>query len=255
MSKGNDKGKGKGKKLLAFNAALCLANVLLFSKAFIGLDLSGGNAFGTAFGIMAIVMSIVLFVLVNHRIIFPPPPQPPPTIDDMSIDDLDVCARALEYYIDNNSDFFSAYLRTTIGQIKRMGKRKATIRGILLERFSETELSFAKFQGAVDGVESIMLRNTRNLLKRINAFDEEEYEDTLKTDSAAGRLNDTRRAILREYTSFVSQVVEDNEEILLRLDRLILEVSKLSDIHGGDVDTLPAMREIDELISDTKWYK
>ena len=242
-------------KMVAFNVALSLANVMLFSRAFLGIDFSAQNALETALGAMAIVMSVSLFGYVNYRLLLPPPKPALPLLTDDRLSTLDGCADALALYVKNNVDTFAADLKTAIRQIERMKKKKQTIHDILLERFSDTEMSYAKFEGAVAGVENIMLLNTKSLLHRVMAFDEEEYEDALGSGAGGGRLAEKRRAILREYTSFVSRSVEDNEEILLRLDELILEVSKLGDLHDGAVDNLPAMREIDALIGDTKWYK
>ena len=273
-------------KLVAFNAGLCLAYILLFSRAFLGISFSAQNALATAFGAMAIVTGVGLFGFVNYRLLIAPPPPGRPAalppaqalslLTGERLSTLDGCAEALSLYIEGNVDTFAADLRTAIKQIERMKRKKDTIRGILLERFSDTEMSFAKFEGAIAGVENIMLRNVQALLHRVTAFDEEEYEDALRAGAGSaagasgaggagsaagaggaggGRLAEARQAIMREYTSFVSRSVEDNEEILLRLDKLILEVSKLGDLHEGVVEDLPAMRDIDALIGDTKWYK
>ena len=46
-----------------------------------------------------------------------------------------------------------------------------------------------------------------------------------------------------------------NEDILLKLDGLILEISKLDDIDSGTLEELPAIQEINSLIEHTKYYK
>ena len=242
-------------KLAVFNLGLCLVNILLFSNAFLRLDISGKNAITTALGIMVIVMSVILFGYVNYRLLNPPPTPPLPPLTSAQLSTLDDCAGALERYIERPADTFDADLRTVVDQITRLKKKKRTIRDMLLERFSDTELSYGKFDAAVSGVENIMLLNVRSLLHRVNAFDEDEYERALRKGMENSRLAETRRAILREYTSYVSRAADDNEEILLRLDKLILEITKLGDISDGVVEDLPAMREIDALIGDTKWYK
>ena len=242
-------------KLAVFNLGLWLAYILLFSRAFFGLTLSAQNPLSTAFGVMSIVMGVVLFGYVNRRLLLPPPKPAPPLLTDDSLSTLDACAQALSQYIKGNPETFAADLRAAIGQIERMKKKKQTIRAILLDRFTDTEMSYKKFEGAVDSVENIMLLNVKALLRRVSAFDEGEYEDALKRGGASAKLAESRRAILGEYTSFVSRSVEDNEEILIRLDKLILEMAKLGDLHGGAVEDMPAMREIDALIGDTKWYK
>ena len=247
--------KNKIIKMLLFNAGLCLANILLFSKAFLHIDILGGSAIAAATGVMAIVMSVALFGYVNYRLLVPPTKPPHLPLAQARLVSLDGCSEALAEYIKSNVDTFAAALKTVIGQISRMKKKRQTIKNILLERFSDTEMSYGKFEAAISEVEHIMLLNVKSLLNRVWAFDEEEYENALRGKDSNSRLTETRRAILNDYTSFVSRSVDDNEEILLRLDKLILEISKLNDLHGGAIDELPAMREIDALIGDTKWYK
>ncbi|MCL2747279.1 MAG: hypothetical protein FWE59_01305 [Oscillospiraceae bacterium] len=242
-------------KLILFNAGLCLANILLFSNAFWHLDITGANPLSTSFGIMSIVMSAVLFFFVNYKLLLPPPPPPPPALDARRIETLADCAEALDRFAFGNPSIFTDALQTAARQIKRMEKKKATVHSILLERFTDTEMSYVKFESTVCGLEGVMQRNITSLLKRINAFDENEYEDIARINESHSRLHEARRSILRDYSSFVTRCVEDNEEILLRLDKLILEISKLSDIHDGDIESMPAMQEIDALINDTKWYK
>ena len=42
---------------------------------------------------------------------------------------------------------------------------------------------------------------------------------------------------------------------MIRLDRLLLEIGKLSGLGDAEIGDMRAMREIDALISDAKWYR
>lgn len=61
--------------------------------------------------------------------------------------------------------------------------------------------------------------------------------------------------IYNEYISFVKNATEENEQILLKLDKLLLELSKFNSLEIGEVDNMNAMKEIDELTAQTKYYK
>ena len=64
-----------------------------------------------------------------------------------------------------------------------------------------------------------------------------------------------KREIYREYISFIRSSIEDNEEILLKLDRLILEVSRFNSLEEGELEDMSAMKEIDNLIDKTNLYR
>ena len=53
--------KDKIVKVAALNAGLAIGNTVLFSPGLIGLQIGGVSALGTAFGVTAIFMSVLLF--------------------------------------------------------------------------------------------------------------------------------------------------------------------------------------------------
>jgi hypothetical protein len=133
-----------------------------------------------------------------------------------------------------------------------MKKKQQTITDILGQKFSPAEMSFVKFKEAASGTETIMRLGVRNILNRLNAFDEEEYDKALRQDSS-GKAAQQRKTLFEEYAFFINQTMENNDDILIKLDRLILELTKLSD--SADLNEIDALQEIDKLINDAKWYK
>jgi hypothetical protein len=61
--------------------------------------------------------------------------------------------------------------------------------------------------------------------------------------------------VYSEYITFVKAATEDNEQILLKLDKLLLEISDLNCIEGGQLEQMAGMIEIDNLIKQAKNYK
>ena len=41
----------------------------------------------------------------------------------------------------------------------------------------------------------------------------------------------------------------------MKLDKLLLEISRLDSLEPGDIDDMPCMQEIDALIKQTQYYK
>ncbi|MNI99672.1 hypothetical protein D3C73_1588090 [compost metagenome] len=64
-----------------------------------------------------------------------------------------------------------------------------------------------------------------------------------------------RRTVYSEYLTFIKSSLATNEEIMLKLDKLLLEISRLDSFEPGDIENMPCMQEIDSLIKQTKLYK
>lgn len=249
-------------KMLLLNLSLSFGNIFVFAKPFLHLDITSGNALATALGVMIIVMTIIIFVYGNYRILFHEPPKPKKIIltdDSFTLND---CSREVNDYIKNNVQTYAQSLKIVLSQISRLEKKEASLKSTLQERFDVNEISYHKFTQAIDSVEAVMAQNIRSLLARINAFDEEEYERLL-AERTASKVKSERQdkiiaswqAIYQEYMDYVEKAVEKNEEMLIRLDKLMLEITKLSDINTTSIDEMPAMQEIDALINNTKFYK
>ena len=60
--------------------------------------------------------------------------------------------------------------------------------------------------------------------------------------------------VKNEYINFVKNATKSNEDILLKLDKMILEISRYNSIEDGDITKFPAIIEMDELIKNAKLY-
>ena len=241
-------------KLAILNTVLILTNVIIFSRAFLGLELFGFSALSTAFGIMWIFLSIAVFLYGNYKIINAVTPPPPPArIAESRFETLESCSVLLTEYISRGDKIFDAILLKVKEQLNRMMKKERVITDILLQKFQANELSYMKFQDSINSIRKILCLNTRSILNRLYAFDVNEYEKSIESHHPNDRYSEARRALLNEYRDFLNETADYNEDILLKMDRLILEISKLND--PEKLNDLDALQEIDALISNTKWYK
>lgn len=244
--------KDKIMKLVGLNTGIVAVDTILFSPGLIGLALGGSSIFATAFGTTAILMSIVVFFYGNYNLIN----EEEQIIQTRDIRTEEDCIYALE--ICNSKKTFREDVTIILEQIERFQKKKETIKDILLQKFSSTEMSYSKFEGTILDVENIFFINVKSIINKLNAFDEEEYlrlSDDRVTKKISRELLDNKMNIYREYINFVKNAIDDNEEIILKLDKLLLEISKFNSLEDGEIEEMSAMVEIDELIDKAKYYK
>jgi len=240
------------KKLLGLNLGIAAANIITFSPAFIGLTLFGVSEFQTALGITVIFLSGAGLTYGNYRLLSLPETLPPKnkilTVDDY-VEALNV-HRGLKT--------FGKTVEILLDQIGRLQKKNKTIREILLQIFCASEMSYQKFDVVITEVEKIFFMNIRIILNKLNAFDEKDYEIVRKNHESGAfsqQFMEDKFKVYYEYIAFVNAAVEDNEQILLKLDKLLLEISGLSSPESGQLEQMPGMIEIDNLIKNAKYYK
>jgi hypothetical protein len=204
-----------------------------------------------AFGITEIFMSVVVFIYGNSSILF----KKEILLRQTDIKALDDCIISINQNMDKRT--FTDSLETILEQINRFKKKKYAIQDILLQKFSETEMSYINFKNVLDEVEKVIYLNIKSILNRISAFDDQEYAQIRKGDKRKhkSRYTDSKLAIYNEYIEFVGQGMEMNEQIILKLDKLLLEISKFNSFDDDEIENMDAMQEIDELINNVKWYR
>ncbi|MDD1749865.1 MAG: hypothetical protein LUO89_08315 [Methanothrix sp.] len=239
-------------KLLGLNLGIAAANIIIFSPAFIGLTLIGASAFETALGSTVIFLSGVGLTYGNYRLLSGQE-NLTQTNKIMTLTDY---VEALNVH--RGLKTFEKTVDILLDQIGRLQKKNKTIRDILLQIFCASEMSYQKFDFVIAEVEKIFFMNIRSILNKLNAFDEEDYEIVRKNHDAGAfsqQFMEDKFKVYYEYIAFVNAATEDNEQILLKLDKLLLEISGLNSIESGQLEQMPGMVEIDNLIKQAKYYK
>jgi len=237
-------------KLLGLNLGIALADVILFSRAFFGLAFSLASPLSFSLAVTAAVMSGIVFVYGNTKILKAPERAIIPGLPETaSLEDW--LPRLKE--APGRGTAFRPMLEKASEQIRRFIKMRGKITELLLHRFSPGEMSYSRFDSAVTGLSQLMARNARRLLSRVAAFDDAEYKRLL----SAGPLTGTpaqRMALYTESLQSAGMITEGNDEVLLRLDMLLAELSKLGDDDADGRGASHAMEEIDALIKNAKLY-
>ncbi|BBI31307.1 hypothetical protein [Cohnella abietis] len=237
-------------KLFGIIVGVAVLNILVLSPGFIGVEI-GGSALMTATGVTLLFASAVVLIYGSYTLLF----KQPVALPVKQI-------QTHEDYIEALSKFkrvkaLEGNISLGLEQLDRMKKKKETLLNVLNERFDTTELSYKKFASVTYEVEKLFYLNVRSILNRLSIFDESEYESVMsrKPTLFSPELLQEKRKVYSEYLSFLSSSVGSNEEILLKLDKLLLEISRLDSFEPGDIENMPCIQEIDSLIKQTKYYK
>jgi hypothetical protein len=236
----------KALKILAFDIGVGALFALLLAEPFLGRFLGSGLysiiAGGTLF------VASVAFVYVNGK-----------AVKSLAGggsrgDPVQRCISETYDYISSNIHTFRPDLMDMVEQLEKLRKKKASIRTILLQRFQPTELAFAKFSSAADRAESFMVQTARTVLAKVKGFDEEEYEDAMNNPNTSREEFKTRKNFYDTVLGEVSDLVEQGNAVLLALDKLQAAVSDIQTIGNQHPDSDSAVREIDRLAQDVKFY-
>lgn len=238
-------------QLILINLLIIIANVSVFSKAFLGFSLLFGSALSMSVAWFTLLGSISSFVYFNRKILLPKNTY---SIISQKINSLDDCVEVFEKAIDNGDTFDNDILKN-LSQIKRFKRKMNTIKEILQQKFSVEEITYQKFDNTLNELEEILYMNMKSILNRIAAFDIEEYENLQKRDFPPNEVSEEKMDIYRDYILFVRNATKTNEDILLKLDKIILELSRNNALEGEQIRELPAITEMDELIKNVKLYK
>lgn len=238
-------------QLISTNSLIAATNIAVFSKAFLGFSLFTGSALTMSTAWFTVLASAFSFTYFNKKILAPSSTY---SIIANKVGSLDDCVIFFEQAI-QNGDVFDRDIIKNIDQLKRFKRKRNIIRNVLLQKFSQEELSYKKFDSVLNDVENIMYLNMQSILNKIAAFDVEEYENLQKKGFPKEEVSEEKMNIYNEYIDFVKKATTMNEEILLKLDKILFEVSKYNSLEDGEVKELPAIIEMDELIKNAKLYK
>ena len=237
-------------KILVLNIGIGVVDTIIFSPGLLGIKIIGASAFETAFGATVVLMSIIIFVFGNYKLLI----EKEKIIKASEIKTADDCIEALEQ--NYGKIIFEKDITAILEQIEMFQKKRETIKEVLLQKFDSTEMSYSKFDGVISDLENVFYMNIRSIINKLNAFDEDDYDRIRKYGEKkfSREFVQTKMHIYNEYISFVKSATEDNEQIILKLDKILLEISKFNSLEDGEIENMSAMKEIDDLIKKVRLY-
>ncbi len=244
--------RAKSMKLLGLVSVVVFLNIIVLSPGLLGVVIGGESVLKTALGVTLLFISFLVVLYGSYSLLFKPAIIAP--VKEMKTPE-DYMA-ALEQY--KNVKVLKKDITLALDQLVRIEKKRDTLFTILSQRFDPTELSFKKFKAISYEVEKLFYLNIRGILNKLSVFDAAEFSlftSSQRPTQFSDKLVQKKTALHNEYLAYVTGYLGANEEILLKLDKLLLEISLLDSTDYKDVEDMPCMKEIDELIKQTKFYK
>lgn len=209
-------------KLVILNLSIVLINVFCFSPAFIGLSFSGDSALEAAFAVALVVLSLLLCIFFNFRIL---------TSDNLKHEYNIQTASGNDDYIGilrkfQKIAFYSMEVSSLIDQIERFERKEEKFNNILYQKFQNDASNKNIFLDVSNEAHSIFIKNVKRLVNLFSIFDEEEYNEFLKRKDGIPK---EKRALYNENLTDVRNILSENENILLNIDKLINETTRFGD--------------------------
>ncbi|WP_276357907.1 hypothetical protein [Cohnella caldifontis] len=240
----------KWMKLLSLIIGAAIFNIIILSPGFVGITI-GENALSTAIGVTLLLASALAVIYGCNMILMRKPVHIQAKLPQ-SYDEYPEALRRFRRIVGVEDD-----IALILEQIERIRKKKETLFNVLNQRFAPEEMSHKKFASVTEEVEKLFYLNIRSLLNRLSVVDERDFERAMarrKTRLSPDVLQE-RATLYNDFLAFLKNCVDTNEEILLKLDKLLVEISNLDSLSPGDIENMPGMQEIDLLIKQTKLYK
>lgn len=235
-------------KMLIFNLCIAFLNIIVFSPGLVGLKIGSSSILSTALGMTLIIMSVVVFFYGNYSLLST-------KAFSLAIEEIDTPEEYVSALKNEKDKYtFANTIDILIGQIERMQKKKETVLEILNQKYSKADISFQRINSALNEVEYVFYLNLKGIINRLKSFDEEEYQRI--THNLAGQFSQSiinnKMQLLKEYVQYINKNAEYNEEIILKLEKLLFEISKLDGVDAVELDNMPEIQEINRLINNQR---
>jgi hypothetical protein len=244
--------KSKSMKLVGLIAGVVSLNIIVLSPGLLGVEIGGGSVLETAAGVTLLFISL-LVVLYGSYVLLIQPPAMMPVKNMATHEDYIDALRHYSQVKELNKDVLLG-----LDQLDRIDKKKIALLDVLSQRFDPSELSYKKFHSVITAVQKLFYLNIRGVLNKLSVFNASDFSifaTQQQSTQLSNKLIQEKTALYNEYIARVNGYLGANEEILLKLDKLLLEISLLGNTDYTDVEEMPCMKEIDALIKQTKFYK
>lgn len=241
-------------RAIALVLGLVAADVLILG---VGLALIGGGLLAAALAGTVVAANLLIGGIGCYKLFKPAEPMKLYNRSELA-EPKDYVAALQKAY---EKKVFTSYIDRASEQLRRFESKSESLTTLLLQSFSPEEMSFQHFNNVLGSVKKLFLGNLKKMINRIVIFDEDDFEKTshLLLESVQSYEDQQRIQskveVYNEHIAFVDTMLNNNDDILIKMDKLLLEISKLDGLQGNDFDNLLAVREINELIDNVKYYK
>lgn len=211
-------GKNLG-KCLCFTVGLVVVDIVIISWLF-----SRGGLLSAALGITVGVMSVILFFLVNYRLMTEKNHGNAVQIQELK--EGEDYKKALQAY--KGKPAFADIVSNTLTHLQSLERKGEKLDEILYQNYGEGAENFGSYSQVWEDAQTLVFENVKRILNGMAVFDEQDYR-RLRVQTQMTDLQKEKYAMYLSQMKYLRKLVENDEQVLYEFDRLLLEVSKLSD--------------------------
>ena len=237
-------------KLAAADLCIAASAVVLYSPGLVNLRLSDYSIFRAGMSIIAAVILITLFFVINIRLL-KEPEQKPIMLED--VPDLERAKDILQDYCKGR--YFGSLAKPASEQLDRILKCRQRLSVILEQKFTRGTMSWDKFNSTVSAAESSAIKNVVAMANRMCVFDEKEYArlQNYREDDIPDDIQEEQLRLYQKNLEAIRWTIALNEKILLKLDALAMELSSSASRSDADWNH-ELVSEIERLTEETRYY-
>lgn len=230
-------------KLLLLNVGIALVDIF-FLKDFFGFKSTDASPLEMAFTVTVIVMSVLVFCTGNYIILVDKKAKAEKQYGYL-LEEIDTIPECIDALATCRKTAFHQDVIRAKEQAERLGRKLKALREVLFQKCQAEQGDLLGFEDVIDDSEKLIIENIKRILTRISIFDQTEY-DQLQKSGMGGQTYEAKRQMFAEHFAYVKQQIEKNEAILLDLDRLLTEISKIGDQEAVDAETMENIRGVVE---------
>ncbi len=253
----------KNTKIMLCNIIIIFTNALLFFNSFMEIDINSKDKVTRGIAQTVIFFSVALLIYINGIFIYEfmynrisKLKVKSSLVKWVKVDKQDkknkndnkeaqILDRRKSVYIKRlrhtkNKKLFKENVKYIIGQTSRIDKKLKVLNEIINTRFRKGDITYNRLYGDIKEIDNIFYFNIMQIVHKLEACDENE-----------------KNKVYLLYKQAIEQGISDNEEILIKLDELIIEFSRLvrKENMDGEEGVPKAVQKIDELIQISRCYK
>lgn len=237
------------KRLGVTLVVVIILNIVAFSPGLVGITF-GDSALLTALGVTLIIGSIIAIAL-EVKGFFGYTTEPPIDVD--RLDSHEDFIRGINVFDGLNE--IRSEVNSVKSHLRQIETRRRSMQKALADRFQPTEITYRRFNGVYQEVERLFYANIKSILSKLKLLYSHNTGSGADRSILSPEVIKERELLRAEYIKSVRRYIQVNEEILLKLDRLLLEITRLETVDVNEVESLACLKEIDSLIKQTKYYR
>lgn len=145
-------------------------------------------------------------------------------------------------------------IRSIISIISRIRNKQTYLALALGDKFDPNSLSHAKFESVIDNAEKSYNQLIASLLTRLESFDLKDFNAALNNKGLDANTLKERTLIFQQHLREIKKVIKGGESLLVKLDQLVIEITKLSESETSFIET-DGIVDLDNAIQTVQQYK